>query len=83
MSELPAIAIEPTAENDLIFVFDALLSTRDAALLVSRPRVLLQTYRAELGLLHDMIFFEADPQVEASPEVHHDEDPVLDGSILR
>jgi hypothetical protein len=51
--------------------------------MVTRPRALLQTYRAELGLLHDMIFFEADPQVEASPEVHHDEDPVLDGSILR
>jgi len=88
VSELPALAIEPTAENDLIFVFDALLSTRDAAMMVSRPRVLLETYRAELGLLRDMIFSDAGPEPEAPPEVRDPdvrdvEEPVLDGSILR
>jgi hypothetical protein len=83
VSELPAIVIEPTAENDLIVVFNALFSTRDAAMMLSRPRVLLRTYRAELGLLCDMLLFESDPVPEAPAEVHIDEEPVLDGSILR
>jgi hypothetical protein len=83
MTELPAIAIETTAENDLIVVLDALFSTRDAALMVSRPRRLLETYRAELGLLRDMVFAEGEDEPAAPVERDSVEGPVLDGSILR
>jgi hypothetical protein len=88
VNDLPAIAIEPTAENDLIVVFDALLSTRDAALIVTRPRVFLETYRAELGLLRDMLFAERDAPPEApaegnAPGASSADDAVLGGSILR
>ena len=83
MSELPAIVIQPTAENDLIVVLNALFSTRDAALLVSRPRVLLETYRAELDLLRDLLSFEPDPAPEAPVATATEAAPILDGSILR
>jgi hypothetical protein len=83
MNELPAIAIEPTAENDLIVVLNALFSTRDAALLVTRPSALLETYRAELGLLRDILSFEPDSGREVPLLVHDDGPPALDGSILR
>jgi hypothetical protein len=83
MSELPAIVIQPTAENDLIVVLNALFSTRDTALLVSRPRVLLETYRAELNLLRDLLTCESDPAPEAPVAAAPEAAPILDGSILR
>jgi hypothetical protein len=83
MSELPAIAIEPTAENDLIVVLNALFSTRDVALLISRPRVLLETYRAELDLLRDLLTFEPAPVADAPVAAAIEAAPILDGSILR
>jgi hypothetical protein len=83
VSELPTIAIEPTAENDIIVVLNALFSTRDAAMLVSRPRAFFETYRAELGLLRDAIAFEAEPARQEPMNAPADAEPVLDGSILR
>lgn len=81
--DLPAIAIEPTAENDLVLVLDALFSTRDAALMVSRPRTLLSTYRAEFALLRDMVLDDDENVLEVPAGLDAVEEPVLDGSILR
>ena len=79
MTDLPRIAIEETAVNDVIVLLDALLPSQALAEAIDDPAVLYTRYRAELRLFRQLLVpEELAPAPEPEPEVRSQRDAADD-----
>jgi hypothetical protein len=89
MTELPRIAIEESAVNDVIVLLDALLPSDALAEAVDDPAALYTRYRAELRLFRQLLVPQSSapaPRAAACGEPDAAVDAVAQlaaGSILR